>query len=192
MKLDYVGHAAVTSRLLEVDPLWNWEPVAVDADGFPKFELDTNGKKVGLWIRLTICGVTRLGFGSVAEAVQDAEKQLIGDAIRNAAMRFGVALDLWIKQKEEEHAGFDQAHQDRAARNPANSAAIGATVVKGVTKKLHDAGADEDDIKAVVHDATSGRTTDMAEILKPEVTSLNEAVKTWIANRPPPEDEVTS
>ena len=26
--LDYVGHAALTDRLLDVDPLWNWEPVA--------------------------------------------------------------------------------------------------------------------------------------------------------------------
>ena len=28
--LDYVGHAAVTDRLLAVDPWWSWEPVAVD------------------------------------------------------------------------------------------------------------------------------------------------------------------
>ena len=33
----------------------------------------------------------------------ELEKQLISDAIRNAAMRFGVALDLWAK--EDLHAG---------------------------------------------------------------------------------------
>jgi hypothetical protein len=91
--LDYVGHAALTDRLLDVDPLWSWEPCAFTADGLPAF--DRNG---GLWIKLTICGVTRLGYGN-ADGKQggDAVKEIIGDALRNAAMRFGAALDLWHK-----------------------------------------------------------------------------------------------
>lgn len=91
--LDYVGHAALTDRLLDCDPEWNWEPVATHDDGTPK--LDQNG---GMWIRLTVCGVTRLGYGH-ADGKQggDALKEVIGDALRNAAMRFGAALDLWHK-----------------------------------------------------------------------------------------------
>ena len=91
--LDYVGHAALTDRLLETDPEWSWEPVAFDATGLPA--LDKNG---GLWIRLTVLGVTRLGYGD-AEGKQggNAVKEAIGDALRNAAMRFGAALDLWHK-----------------------------------------------------------------------------------------------
>ena len=91
--LDYVGHAALTDRLLDVDPEWSWEPVAFAPDGLPA--LDRNG---GMWIKLTVCGVTRLGYGS-ADGKQggDAVKELIGDALRNAAMRFGAALDLWHK-----------------------------------------------------------------------------------------------
>ena len=46
--LDYVGHAAVTSRLLEVDPLWNWEPVAWDERGLPLFVRDNTGRVAGL------------------------------------------------------------------------------------------------------------------------------------------------
>jgi hypothetical protein len=89
--LDYVGHAEVTDRLLAVDPLWSWEPTAFDADGLPK--LDSMG---GLWIRLTVAGVPRLGYGHAdGKTGPDAVKETIGDAIRNAAMRFGVALDLW-------------------------------------------------------------------------------------------------
>lgn len=93
--LDYVGHAALTDRLLDADPQWSWEPVAF-RDGLPAF--DQTG---GLWIRLTVCGVTRLGYGHAA-AKQKAdpgarEKEVIGDALRNAAMRFGAALDLWHK-----------------------------------------------------------------------------------------------
>ena len=94
--LDYVGHAAATDRLLDTDIGWAWSPVAIDQRGLPAF--DENG---GLWIKLTVCGVTRLGYGNAAgKPNQDPgnrEKEVIGDAIRNAGMRFGMALDLWHK-----------------------------------------------------------------------------------------------
>jgi len=92
--LDYIGHAQVTKRLLEADPLWDWEPLAMGDDGLPR--IDQFG---GLWIKLRVCGVTRLGYGDAVgkAAGTTAVKEMIGDAIRNAAMRFGVALDLWSK-----------------------------------------------------------------------------------------------
>ncbi len=97
--LDYVGHAAVTSKLLQVDPEFGWEPLARDEHGLPI--IVTNGlladEQVGLWISLTVAGITRPGFGGGKNI-----KEAIGDAIRNAAMRFGVALDLW--SKEDLHA----------------------------------------------------------------------------------------
>ncbi len=102
--LDYVGHAAVTDRLLSVDPEWDWEPLAYDDSGLPLFDRNGQGQVVGLWIELTVNDVTRLGYGSVTASSFDAEKQLIGDAIRNAAMRFGVALDLWTKADLESEA----------------------------------------------------------------------------------------
>lgn len=93
LHLDYVGHAELTGRLLEADPLWTWEPLAFDADGLPKF--DPNG---GLWIRLTVAGHTRLGYGdSQGKTGPNAVKEAIGDALRNAGMRFGAALNLWSK-----------------------------------------------------------------------------------------------
>lgn len=95
-KLDYVSHAWVTDRLLEVDPQWTWEPVGFDSNGLPAF--DENG---GLWIKLTVCGVTRFGYGEPQGRDKfDMRKGAIGNAIRNAAMRFGVALDLWAKESE--------------------------------------------------------------------------------------------
>lgn len=91
--LDYVGHAALTARLLDVDPSWTWEPVGFDERGLPA--LDPSG---GLWIKLTVCGVTRFGYGDAqGKSGPDAMKERIGDALRNAAMRFGAALDLWHK-----------------------------------------------------------------------------------------------
>lgn len=109
--LDFVGHADTTDRLLSVDPEWSWEPFATDADGLPAI---VNSR---LWIRLTILGVTRIGVGSVEPGALDAEKQLIGDAIRNAAMRFGVALDLWAKGDLESMLAAD-APAPAAATKP--------------------------------------------------------------------------
>ena len=95
LQLDYVSHAWVTDRLLKVDPAWTWEPVAFDADGLPKF--DENG---GLWIKLTVCGVTRYGYGEPQGRDKfDARKGAISNALRVAACRFGVALDLWAKEQ---------------------------------------------------------------------------------------------
>ncbi|TDR30659.1 hypothetical protein [Hydromonas duriensis] len=87
----YVGHAALTKRLLDVDPLWNWQPLVMNQDGTPRF--DAQG---GLWIELTVCGLTRLGYGHAdGKSGGNAIKETIGDALRNAAMRFGAALELW-------------------------------------------------------------------------------------------------
>ena len=109
--LDYVGHAATTDRLLTVDPDWSWEPLALTEDGLPA--LDRSGN---LWIRLTICGTTRIGVGDGKSA-----KECIGDAIRNAAMRFGVALDLWAKEDLVEFAQA-AAHRQGSPASPTSPA----------------------------------------------------------------------
>ena len=96
MLLDYCGHAAVTDRLLTVDPGWSWEPMAYAPDGGPLVRVVN--KDAELWIRLTVCGITRIGVGTAPSGAMDLGKQLVSDALRNAAMRFGVALDLWSKE----------------------------------------------------------------------------------------------
>lgn len=108
--LDYVGHAALTDRLLDADPAWSWEPLSMTADGLPV--MDPFG---GMWIRLTVCGVTRLGYGDASgKEGSNAIKEVIGDALRNAAMRFGAALDLW--HKGDLHT--DQEPQETPAMPP--------------------------------------------------------------------------
>ncbi len=91
--LEYVGHAAITDRLLDADPEWNWKPRSINEDGSPKIENNS------LWIELTVCGVTRIGYGDAQTNSWKTEvtKEIIGDAIRNAAMRFGVGLEMWHK-----------------------------------------------------------------------------------------------
>jgi hypothetical protein len=127
--LDYVGHAALTDRLLDADPAWSWEPAAF-RDGLPAF--DQTG---GLWIKLTVCGVTRLGYGhAAAKPGQDPgarEKEVIGDALRNAAMRFGAALDLWHKGDLHAHAEEPAPSLEEKAINLLR----GASADKGLFKE---------------------------------------------------------
>jgi hypothetical protein len=127
--IEFVGHAHVTERLLNVDPQWNWEPIAINANGLPA--TDDGG---GMWIRLTVGGVTRLGYGHAnGKRGGDAVKEVIGDAIRNAAMRFGVALDLWKKEApgpvddvpERQVERPKQTPEDRAKELRGQIAAIG-------------------------------------------------------------------
>lgn len=121
--LDYVGHAGITDRLNDVDPEWNWEPVAFGNDGLPL--RDQYG---GMWIRLTVLGITRYGYGDAqGKTGPNAVKETIGDAIRNAAMRFGVATYLWSKSEKAEHMReFDEPEQPAGktvpdpARQPVN------------------------------------------------------------------------
>lgn len=116
--LDYVGHAALTDRLLDTDQNWTWEPLSLDATGLPA--LDKDG---GLWIRLTVCGVTRLGYGDAqGKTGGDAMKERIGDALRNAAMRFGAALDLW--HKGDLHIEDEAEQPAQAAKSAAKPVSI--------------------------------------------------------------------
>lgn len=127
--LDYVGHAALTDRLLDADPEWNWEPVKTNEDGTPA--LDKDG---GMWIRLTVCGVTRLGYGDAQDKTgSNAVKERIGDALRNAAMRFGAALDLW--SKVDLH--FDE-HEPKPENKhtPVNASMHGVVIPDNIMEEL--------------------------------------------------------
>lgn len=137
LHLDYVGHAEITDRLLQVDPSWTWEPVAMTAEGLPLLD-----KEGGLWIRLTVAGVTRMGYGDAeGKRGPSATKEAIGDALRNAAMRFGVGLDLWgAKFEREAQATGDE---DGSAQQPAERQ----------TRKAEQRGATEDSAVRMVEQA---------------------------------------
>jgi hypothetical protein len=55
-----------------------------------------------MWGELTLLGQARLGVGSVRADKVDLDKELVGDFLRNAAMRFGICLSLWTKQEWED------------------------------------------------------------------------------------------
>ena len=111
VSLKYLDHAHVTRALLECDPTWYWEPIAMEIEtALPVLDRDDQGRPVGMWIYLHVCGVRRPGYGSIeyrevrgdqSPSADNAIKMIISDALKNAAMRFGVALNLWGKDHEE-------------------------------------------------------------------------------------------
>jgi len=102
--LDFVGHAEITRILIDVDVNWSWEPCGWD-NGRPAIH-EVNGMAV-MWGYLTILGKTMLGVGSARSDKPDLDKELIGDFLRNASMRFGICLSLWSKSEWDERP---QAH----------------------------------------------------------------------------------
>jgi hypothetical protein len=167
--LDYVGHAALTDRLLDCDPSWNWEPLAFTQTGTPL--TDENG---GMWIRLTVCGVTRFGYGHPdGKKGGDAIKEVIGDALRNAAMRFGAALDLW--HKGDLHA--DEAEAVVADDVPQFDAAAARDRIKRKiegAQTLEELGAAWGDEKTVIHEIGAVSAPMKAELVKAKDTRKTE------------------
>lgn len=170
--LDYVGHAALTDRLLDADPNWNWEYVAVGPDGNPVFDKDG-----GMWIRLTVCGVTRLGYGDAQGKVgANATKERIGDALRNAAMRFGAALDLW--HKGDLHGDDDDQPASESA-NPVKTAVKKPGTIDEVKIQTLTSLADEvnADMNALLTHFMITRVEDMPEIDYPKAVKALEKMR---------------
>ena len=118
--VDYVDHAHVTERLNQVIPGWTWEPMGRTDTGLPAF--DDIG---GLWIWLELPDGTKVpGYGEPGQRSHDAIKGAISDAIKNAAMRLGVALDLWKgKPAQRVQVPQDVKQPSYPPRNPARARA---------------------------------------------------------------------
>jgi len=157
MHLDYIGHAGITARLGEADPFWTWEPMGLTEAGTPLMNDD------GMWIKLTVLGVTRYGYGDPGgKRGPNAVKEVIGDALRNAAMRHGVATYLWSKSEAaertksgaEEPAPQQAAPRAQAAR-PAPAPATPPAQADRNWKRELDATTDPDELVVLWADAVN-------------------------------------
>jgi hypothetical protein len=123
-KFDYISHALVTERLNEVCPGWSLEITQVFTYS------DTNGRLhcEGVMVALTIDGVTRMEMGGPQriggpqgnngrESFMLECKNAVSDALKRAAMRFGVALYLWDSLVDA--IGDEDVHPDRPIEPPA-------------------------------------------------------------------------
>jgi hypothetical protein len=112
IQLDFVGHAEINRILIDIDPMWSWEPCGWD-NGRPAIH-EANGMAV-MWGKLTILDKTMLGVGSVRSDKPDLDKELIGDFLRNASMRFGICLSLWSKSEwDDKSAVAGKPHAGKA------------------------------------------------------------------------------
>jgi hypothetical protein len=115
--------------LIEIDPLWTWQPVAWD-NGTPAIHVE-NGMAT-MWATLTLLGKSMLGVGSVRADKPDQSKELIGDFLRNAAMRFGIALSLWSKQDWSDNTTITSLPAAQAKRAEEAKPYVGNHPAKGV------------------------------------------------------------
>lgn len=170
--LDFVGHAATTDRLLQVDPEWTWRPFTIEE------RQQVCADPSDLWIWLTICGVTRPGVGDGKNA-----KERIGDAIRNAAMRFGVALDLWAKEDLHADAPEEPKAQQRTTA-PAVEAPAGvapAPAAPAASPFIPPVSATPADEHSVTVKATPRQLQTIKEMVpKAAAASGNTTQKMWI------------
>jgi hypothetical protein len=81
-----------------------------------------------MWGILTVHGKDIIGVGSVKHDKAELDKELIGDFLRNAAMRFGISLSLWSKQEWE-------------SNEPASKAQVGS---RAVAKPVEEPATNED------------------------------------------------
>ena len=158
MQLSYLGHADTTRALIEADPCWTWIPMATDERGLPVLDCDEQGRPVGMWIWITVCGVERPAYGSCEPGKRDAVKELIGDALRNGAMRFGVAGGLW--SKADRHA------PPKATRRKATRPRTANTDMPMDTTDLPDPPPGTAEFQALTLLAPSASGAEIAEVLR--------------------------
>ena len=103
VKLDYVGHADTTLMLIDVDPCFTYD---YHRDELGRMDIYEQGPNWVLEGTLTLFGVTRPCVGTCEKRKVEVHKELLGDMLRNGAMRFGVATALWSKVDDAADAHY--------------------------------------------------------------------------------------
>jgi hypothetical protein len=115
-----------------------------------------------MWGELTVLGQTRLGVGSARHDKPDLDKELIGDFLRNAAMRFGISLSLWSKSEWEE--------QQAAPRKPAEPKPVGQDFVAKFREACEKKGIKPDEV-------AKAAGVNLAEVTDADAPKLRDAFK---------------
>lgn len=181
--LDYMGHADVTLALIESDPAWAWEPLGTNEDGSPVI-LSKNNRLV-LWGKLTVAGHSRIAVGTCEPNKGDPEKELIGDLLRNGAMRFGIGTRLWSKATGADPVGREDVS------GPARPEMLDSDIVGRFRAKAHEDGVDDVAVADIVRAATNGRTSNPNMVHADEERALKAAYAKWTAEHPLPTTEGT-
>jgi hypothetical protein len=146
-KMSYISHGLITERLNDTDPGWSSRHIATHtytgADG--------SLHCAGVELAVTIGGVERVESGGPQRASHftDEIKNAYSDALKRAAMRFGVALGMWETlvdaEGDEDYTDAPMTHPEPRGEAPTpigaasapNVAAIHAAATGKVTGDLH-------------------------------------------------------
>lgn len=99
-QLSYVSHGLVTERLTEADPAWRSDVVEVHKDTDAQGRQHCVGVTLTLTLRFPESGpVSRTETGAPQRMSDFATEVKVAqsDALKRAAMRFGVGLSMWEK-----------------------------------------------------------------------------------------------
>ncbi len=133
VKLSYFGHADTTLALIDVDPEFTYD-YRRTPDG--RADIYESGKNLVLEGTLTVLAVTRPCIGTCQNNKGEPEKELIGDLLRNGALRFGIATGLWSKVDD----ATDDNHVEDAAPHPlSDRVGIVVAEMRGLTDTNKDA-----------------------------------------------------
>lgn len=118
--MNYISHGLVTERLNDADPNWSSEIITEHTykDGQGRIHCE------GVTLALTVNGVTRVEAGGPQrqDGFTNEIKNAYSDALKRAAMRFGVALEMWESLLDAEgDEDYDESHA--ADLQPARQAA---------------------------------------------------------------------
>lgn len=99
--LDYMGHADITLALISIDPFYDYGWLT-HPDG--TMLIQDRGRRLVLegWVK--VHGHVHRCVGTCEANKFEPEKELIGDLLRNGAMRFGFATQLWSKAEQYDWA----------------------------------------------------------------------------------------
>jgi hypothetical protein len=178
INLAYVSHADITKILIEVDPAWSWQPMEW-VNGRPAINVE-NGTAT-MWGTLTLLGKSMIGVGSVRADKQDLDKELVGDFLRNAAMRFGIALSLWSKQDWSDNTTITSLPAVQAKRaeeakpHVQNHPAKGVSSPKVVREFVQDNEPTPDEVAEIAAQFNATPVQNITPITKPVASSAGKA-----------------
>ena len=186
--MSYISHGLITERLNDVDPEWSWRPLQTYTYQGPDGRLHCEGVEV----ELTIGGVSRVEAGGPQrqDGFANEVKNAYSDALKRAAMRFGVALSMWetlVDAEFDEDVNPDyqaQAQQPQPEARPAEHFGPGMeagafeTVLRDASQ-LHNNGADYPKVFATLQEHRN-------DMDKPQVTRVKTFLKAIAPTKPAP------
>jgi len=169
-RVDYVEWHYVADRLDVIAPLWSSEIKSLTF---------SNGMAICI-LALTIDGVTREGLGIGGADSETGLKKAEHDALKRAAVKFGVARELYSKEGEiDERAGEPTGYRQRGSRfaendpNTPPSNPVAASAGEILTDKQEGA------IAAICRGLGINPDEECQAVLKCEVKQLSRKSASW-------------